>query len=152
MQVSLSLHCPACCCTCARNGTITQSLAWCAEGWERQHSASRAAAPKAPNSGATWGPAGGKDNRLPGTHIYSWVNSRRAFHMEEDQYGQRASWPSGRSVSSHWLRGGLCGWQRDGAAPAAEAHSHPLHLPALGRQWLHLPRCLAPPPLRLLHR
>lgn len=71
--------------------------------------------------------------------------------MEEDQHGQRASWPPERSVSQHWLHGGLCGWQQDGAAPAVEAHSHPLHLPALGCQWLRLPRCLASLALRMLY-
>lgn len=44
---------------------------WCTAGWEQQHRASRSAAPKALNSGAAWGPAGGKDNRLSGIHIYS---------------------------------------------------------------------------------
>lgn len=82
---------------------VIQSLAWCSAGWE-QLSGSELL--KSPHSGAVRGPAGRKDNRLPRTHIYSWVNSRQAFpHGREPTQStcQLASWKSGKpALAGQW--------------------------------------------------
>lgn len=110
---------------------VSQSLAWCSAGWEQRQ---RIRHSKALESGAAWALQAGKTTPTRNTHLFLG-KQLLGLSMEGDQHGQSASWPPGGVASQQWPGNGLCCWQQDGAALAAEthtvgpSHSHPVYLP-----------------------